>query len=262
MTTKPIALTRELTPAIIRCELTHVARSAIDLDKARAQHTAYEQALTELGCAVQRLKAAPAMADAVFIEDTAVILDEVAVIARPGAESRRVEVAAVAEALKPHRKLIRLESPATLDGGDVIVAGKTIFVGQTARTNALGREALVRATTPYGYKVEGMTVTKCLHLKSAASLVADDTMLINPKWAWREAFLNYRIVEVDPDEPWAANALRVGDSVIHAAEFPKTRERLEQLGLRVRPVESSELAKAEGGVTCCSLIFTAGKAAR
>ena len=256
--TKPtlIALTREITPAIANCELTHVARTPIDVATARAQHLAYEQLLQRLGCTVQRLKALPSMADAVFIEDTAIVLPEIAIMTRPGAESRRKEIAVVAETLKAHRKVVRIEDAmATIDGGDVIVAGKQIFVGQTARTNAFGREALVRFTAPFGYHVDAIAVSQCLHLKSAACLVAPDTVLINPKWAFRQAFHAFKVIEVDPAEPYAANALLIGTAVVHAAEFPRTRERLEHAGLRVHPIPAAELAKAEGGVTCCSVIF-------
>jgi dimethylargininase len=255
-----LAFTREMTPAISNCELTHVARTPIHIDTARAQHKAYEDLLKHLGCTVHRLKALPTMADAVFIEDAAVVLPEIAIITRPGAPSRRAEVAGVAEALKAHRKVLRIEDTmATIDGGDVIVAGKKIFVGQTARTNAFGRDALVRLTSQFGYHVDGITVTKCLHLKSAACLVAPDTMLINPTWAFKQAFHDFTVIEVDPSEPYAANALAVGNAVVHAAEFPRTRERLERAGLHVHPIPASELAKAEGGVTCCCLIFDGGK---
>lgn len=258
-----IALTRDLTPAIVNCELTHVARTPIDLDKARAQHAEYEKLLTQLGCKVQRLKAQPTMADSVFIEDTAVVLPELAIIARPGAESRRNEVAAVAEALKPFRKVLRIEDKmATLDGGDVIVAGKKIFIGQTARTNAFGREALVRMTSQFGYQVDGITVSHCLHLKSAACLVAPDTMLINPKWAFKQAFHDFKVIETDPSEPYAANAVLVGKALVYAEAFPKTRARLEAAGIAVHAIDASELAKAEGGVTCCSLIFPEKPATR
>ena len=255
--TRLLALTRAITPALANCELTHIDRQPIDIAKAVAQHSAYERLLESLDCTVQRVAAAPDLADAVFIEDTAVVLDEIAIVARPGVESRRREVAAVAEALRPFRKITRVEAPATLDGGDVLVAGRKIYVGQTARTNASGREALVRATVPLGYEVHAIPISKCLHLKSAVCLVAKDSVLLNPKWAWPEAFAGLKIVEVDPTEPYAANALMVGDSVVYAAEFPKTRQRLERHGLRVAPIEASELAKAEGGVTCCSLLFQA-----
>ena len=260
MTRKLLAFTREITPAIVNCELTHVKRTPIDVDKARAEHRAYEQLLERLGCTVHRLKALPAMADSVFIEDTAVVLPEIAIMTRPGAASRRREVPAVAEALKAYRKVLKIEDAmATIDGGDVIVAGRRIFVGQTARTNAFGRDALVRITSQFGYHVDGITVSKCLHLKSAACLVAPDTMLINPTWAFKQAFHDFKVIEVHPSEPRAANAALVGDQVICAEEFPRTRERLEAAGIAVHPIAAAELAKAEGGVTCCSLIFDARK---
>src|SRR5205085_4917876 len=128
-----VALTREISPSIVRCELTHVPREPNDLGVARAQHRRYERALEEAGCSVERLDAAPDMADSVFIEDTAIVFDEFAIIARPGAESRRREVPAVADALGPHRPLRFIKAPGTIDGGDVLTTGDRVYVGRSAR---------------------------------------------------------------------------------------------------------------------------------
>lgn len=250
-----IALTRELSDAIDRCELTHVAREPIDTDRARAQHAAYEDALRELGCRVERVAAAPDLPDSVFIEDTAVVLPEVAVIARPGAASRRPETAAVSEALGAYRSLLTIEAPGTLDGGDVLAIGRTLFVGQTERSNAGGIEQLGRLLTPMGYAVIGVPVRGCLHLKSAVTLVAEDALLIRPSWVDATAFAGFDLIEVDRSEPYAANALRIGDRVIYPTAFPKTARRIEARRIEVRTVDVNELAKAEGAVTCCSLVF-------
>lgn len=250
-----IALTRDISPALQDCELTHLAREPIDVERARAQHEAYEHALAELGCAVHRLPAGAEMADSVFIEDTAVVLDEVAVITRPGAASRRGETAAVVDALAPYRKLARLEAPARLDGGDVLVADRTLFVGRSERTNMTGIRQLRDALRRYGYTVRDVPVHGCLHLKSAVTSLGDGRLLINRAWVPAEAFAGWELVDIDPEEPYAANALRIGERVIYPADFPRTRERLEALGIDVLPVPADELAKAEGAVTCCSLVF-------
>lgn len=256
MTTSPswIALTRDVSPSIAECELTHLARTPIRVEVARAQHRGYERLLTSLGCEVRRVAPAPEQPDAVFIEDTAVVVDEVAVIARPGAKSRRREVPPVAAALKRLRPTARIQAPATLDGGDVLVIGRAVFVGHTSRTNEEGVNQLRTVLSPIGYSVHGIPVTGCLHLKSAVTALDDSTVLLNPQWVSADAFTGYRIVEVDPAEPAAANILRVGSALVYASSYPRTLDRLRMLGFTPSTTDVSELAKAEGAVTCCSLI--------
>jgi dimethylargininase len=248
-----LALTRGVPPSIVHCELTHLARAPIDVTVARAQHDRYEEALARLGCTVERLSDEPDQPDSVFVEDTAIVLDELAVIARPGAASRRGETTSVAAALGAHRHLACIRAPATLDGGDVLLLGQRVFVGLSGRTNAEGVRQLAELLARYGYQVTGIDVRGCLHLKSAVTSVADDAILVNPRWVDVDRFEGTGRIEVHPDEPFAANALRVGDALVCAA-WPRTRERLEGEGLRVEAVDVSELAKAEAGVTCCSLI--------
>ncbi len=252
-----IALTRDVSPTIVECELTHLARAPIRVEVARAQHRGYERLLSSLGCDVRRVPPAPEQPDAVFIEDTAVVLDELAVIARPGAKSRRREVTAVASALASLRPVTRIESPATLDGGDVLIIGRTAFAGRTTRTNDEGIAQLRAALAPHGYSVRGVPVTGCLHLKSAATAVDDKTVLVNPAWVNAAEFADYRVVEVHPDEPMAANVLRIGAALVYSASSPRTLDRLRALGAAPSTVDVSELAKAEGAVTCCSLIVRA-----
>ncbi|MBU0490440.1 MAG: dimethylargininase [Chloroflexi bacterium] len=252
-----IAITREVSPAIGRCELTHLDRRPIDVTLAQAQHRQYEECLTALGCRVERLPAEPDLPDSVFVEDTAIVLDELAVITRPGAASRRPETASVARALASYRPLHHIQAPGTLDGGDVLRLGHTLFVGQSGRSNAVGIDQLRALLRPWGYRVEAVPVTGCLHLKSAVAQVAPNTLLINRDWVPDDLWADWDLIDVDPAEPFAANALLVGDGVIYPAAYPATRERLRERGIRVRPVDVSELIKAEGGVTCCSLILAA-----
>lgn len=250
------AITRDISDSFNQCQLTHLARVPIDVERARAQHDAYEWALVELGCTVRRIDAGPDHPDAVFIEDTAVVFPEAALIARPGAESRQRETEGVRDALRRFGMPIRdLTGPATLDGGDVLVIGRQVFIGSSTRTNATAVNQMRRFLRPLGYKVRVVPVEGCLHLKSAVTAVAPDTVLINSDHVPREAFTGLETIEVDPDEQVGANALLVGDVVVYASGFPKTRARLEQKGLRVRVVDVDELAKAEGGVTCCALVF-------
>jgi dimethylargininase len=250
-----IALTRDITPAVAHCELTHLAREPIDLARARHQHAEYERALARLGCAVHRLAATPQMADSVFIEDTAVVFDELAIVMRPGAVSRRIETAAVAEALAPYRALREIVAPGIVDGGDVLVAGRRVFIGISTRTNRDAVAEMRRLLLPLGYQIEEVAVTGCLHLKSAVTALTDNVLLINQGWVRGSVFGDFELIDVDPGEPSAANALRVGDAIVFPSEFPRTCDRIASRGFDVHAVPAGELAKAEGAVTCCSLIF-------
>ncbi len=250
-----IAITRGISARITECELTHLAREPIDMQRARAQHENYEALLAELGCTLIKLPAELELPDSVFVEDTAVVLDELAVITRPGAESRRPETAAVAEILKKYRKLFYIEAPGTLDGGDVLQVGKSLYVGLSQRSNQQGIDRLRNILSAFGYTVTAVNLHDCLHLKSAVTHVAEHTLLINRKWVDDKAFGNMRFIDVAPTEPFAANAVRVGKTLIYPEAFPMTQQRLVSQGIDLRTVDASELAKAEGGVTCCSLIF-------
>ncbi|MEO5565639.1 MAG: dimethylargininase [Luteimonas sp.] len=251
----PVAITRDVSANLAECQLSFVARDHIDLDLARSQHAAYCGALAALGCEVRRLPALNALADAVFVEDVALVLDEVAVMTRPGAASRRAEVEPMADVLAAYRPLLRIEAPGTVDGGDIVRLGRDVYVGQAARSNADGVAQLARMLLPFGYRVHAVTTHGCLHLKSAVTVVADDTLLVQPAWVDIAGFSNHRLLEVDPSEGHAANAVRIGDAVIHPSCFPRTHERLRQAGISVHAVDVSELQKAEGAVTCCSLVF-------
>ena len=244
-----IALTRAVPSSINNGERTHVDRVPIDVDRAREQHRAYEEAL---GCRIERVPPADDLPDSVFVEDIAVVVEEIAVITRPGAESRRAEIDGVAATLKRFRDLRFIEAPGTLDGGDVLRIGERIYVGLSQRTNAQGAQQLRDHVEPFGYELFTVPVHGALHLKSAVTQIRDDAVLINPQWV--EGFDDYQRIAVHPDEPFAANALRVGDSLIYSMSFPRTLEKL--AGLDVRLVDASEIAKAEGGVTCCSIVLS------
>ena len=246
-----VALTREVPSTIDRCELTHIDRQPIDVALARAQHAAYEAALEAAGCTLRRLPPLDAMPDSLFVEDAAVVVDELAVLTRPGAASRRGEIDSVAEALRAYRDVVRIEEPGTLDGGDVLQLGESVYVGLSSRTNAEGARQLGAFLEAYGYNVRTVEVRGALHLKSAATRVWRDAVLINPDWIDRALF-DCDVIEVDPEEPFGANALLVGDTLLCSSAYPKTNARL----TNVVAVDASELAKAEGALTCCSIIFS------
>ncbi len=250
-----IAVTREISPSMGQCELTFLERVEIDIPLARAQHAAYQQALVQAGCQVVSLPVEPDLPDSVFVEDAAIVLDEAAVITRPGAESRRPETASVAQALQAYRPLIIIEAPGTLDGGDALCAGKKIFIGSSSRSNRPGIDQLSASLSRFGYQVIPVPVGGCLHLKSAVTQVSPETLLLNRAWVDTGYFQGYHFIDVDSREPDGANALMVGNHLIYSVSHPYTRERLEKRGYPVIPMDISEVEKAEGAVTCCSLIF-------
>jgi len=204
---------------------------------------------------VERLPPDADLPDSVFVEDTAIVLDELAIITRPGAASRRPETEAIQRALEPYRQLTHIFEPGMLDGGDVLVVGETIYVGLSTRSNRLGIEQLGYLVAPHGYQVRSVEFHSCLHLKSAVTRVSEDALLVQADWVNPRLFTDIETIQVHPEEPHGGNALWLDGSVLYSSGFERTRERLEKVGLTVRTVDLSELAKAEGGVTCCSLIF-------
>jgi dimethylargininase len=249
-----IALIRAVPDALAACELTHLERVPIDVARAREQHAAYRRMLAALGCGIVDVPPAHDRPDSVFVEDAAVVVDEMAIITRPGAASRRSETTAIAETLGAFRQLRFLVEPATLDGGDVLRLGWTLYVAVGGRTNAAGVQQLRDFVAAYGYEVRPVTVDGCLHLKSAVTEVAPGVVVLNPKWVDSQMFPNHAIIEVDPAEPAAGNVLRIGEALVCGAAYRRTNARLSALA-PIYTVDVSELAKAEGAVTCCSVIF-------
>src|SRR5690348_8843798 len=240
------AITRAISPNLCNCELEYFPRRPIDLALAKEQHVQYECCLQELGARVISLDAVPELPDSVFVEDPAIVLDEVAIICRMGAVSRQPEADLLAETLSSVRPLACIEAPGTLEGGDVIRAGADLFVGLSHRTNADGVRQMAGHLKEFDYVVRPVPVEGCLHLKSACCWLGDDAMLINRKWVDAAAFAPFRLIDVAPGEPWAANVLPIGGEVIAAEAFPETCSILEHAGYRLRKVPMSELAKAEG----------------
>ncbi|MBI3737560.1 MAG: dimethylargininase, partial [Chloroflexi bacterium] len=230
-------------------------REPINYERACEQHKQYLAALRKLGLQVKVLPAEPDLPDSVFVEDTALVLDECAVILRPGADSRRPETESIAKVLAPYRKLFFIEPPARVDGGDILRVSKEIYVGLSTRSDNHAIEQMQNYLRPFGYEVKGVTVTGCLHLKSAVTQVTKDTLLINPEWVDKSCFDGMKFIEIDSSESYAANAVLIGGTIIYPTAFPKTQNRLEAAGIKIVNVDADELAKAEGAVTCCSLIF-------
>jgi dimethylargininase len=250
-----IALTHVVSPHISRCELCHLERTAIAYPRACQQHDNYVQALHNLDCQVEELTVNRDYPDSTFIEDTAVVVAEGAVLASMGVASRRAEVAGIATCLAKYRQLYRIEPPATLEGGDVLQVGRHIYVGLSPRTNAAGARALAELLSDWDYQVQALPLQGCLHLKSACTALDAETLLVNPAWIDREALSAHRLVSVPPAEPMAANVLAIGNHVLVADSFPQTADLIRELGFTVITLDISELMKAEAAMTCSSLIF-------
>ena len=251
-----IAYTRAVPSSIARCELTHLARECVDYEIAQHQHSQYEEALRAAGADVTRLPACDDLPDSVFVEDTAVVFDEIAVVTRPGAASRRDEVSSVRDVLATHRTIASIEAPATLDGGDVLVLDRDVFVGLTPRTNLSGMQQLRAHLAPFGYAVRAVPVRGCLHLKSAVTRAGATTLVVNPSWVDPGLMPGWEVIPADAREPFGANVLWLGGATIVSEAFVRTNAALARdSGSRLIPVPAGELAKAEGGVTCCSLVL-------
>ncbi|MEP7273492.1 MAG: arginine deiminase family protein [Acidobacteriota bacterium] len=250
------AITRDVSPAIESCELAFLERKSIDYSLAVRQLEAYRAALRNCGVAVTELAEESAYPDACFVEDTAIIVDELAVICNLGALSRRGETTAIELELSKSREIVRIAPPATIDGGDVLRVGRTILVGLSSRTNIAGINDLVRILVPFGYRVKPITVTGCLHFKSACTAINDETLLVNREWVDANALDGYRLLDVAVGEPWAANLLRVNETVFVQGGFPITAQKIREIHDSVEILDVSEFQKAEASLTCLSLLFT------
>lgn len=249
------AIVRDVSPKIGNCELTHLKRERIDFAKAKAQHAQYKRILEGLGIRLVNLEGGEALPDGVFVEDIAVVVEETAVINRPGAQSRRQETEGLAEVLGVYRPTRAMTPPATLDGGDVLRVGRTLFVGRTPRTNSHGVEQLRNFLSPHGYRVQQVAVRGCLHLKSACCYLGRGVLIVNRSWLDISAFAGMELLDVHPEEPWAGNALLVNDHIVYSSCFPKTLSLIKERGFVVRTTDNSELMKAESALTCMSILF-------
>lgn len=256
--TQPIfthALVRQVSRSLADCELTHLPRRRIDPLLAAQQHQTYVDVLRATGINVTVLPEEPALPDAVFVEDLAVMLDELIVGCRPGCSSRQPEVGKIAPVLEAIGPVLRIEPPGTLDGGDVLAIDRTLFVGLSERTNREGARQLASIVTRHGYRVLPVPVRGCLHLKTAITLVAPCVVLANPQWVDLAPFADVEVLTVSAAEPWGANILGVNGVLFATASAARTTDLLRSRGLNVCPIEISEMQKAEAGLTCLSLLY-------
>lgn len=249
------ALTHKVSPRIAECEVTFIDRSPIDLRLAVRQHDDYCDALKRLGVVVDELSENESYPDSCFVEDTAIVVEGLAIICSMGVASRRGETKLIERELSKYREIARISLPATIEGGDVLRVGKKIFVGQSSRTNLEGVEELTRILEPRGYRVVRVRTKESLHLKSACTAIDEETLFVNPEWVELDAFRGFKLAYTPAEEPWSANLLRVGASVCVQAGFPRALELIERVAERVEVIDMSELRKAEAGLTCSSIVF-------
>ena len=250
-----VAVTNLPSPLLYLGVRTFADEAAVDYAIAVRQHEQYRDALQRCGCRVISLEVNRDHPDSVFVEDTALVLDEVAIMMSPGATSRRDEPRAIEATLREYRTVVCVEPPATIDGGDIVRSGERLYVGESQRTNPAGIAALTALSRTYGYEVASIPVFGCLHLKSACSALPDGRFLVNADWIDVSPLPSDRLLHVPHSEPWAGDVLVIGERIIVSDAFPETIELLEGQGWEVVPVGVSEFAKVEGGVTCLSLVF-------
>ena len=250
-----IALTRQPAFSLVNCEVEYVPRERIDLHLARRQHEAYCRTLRQMGVSVEVLAPEEAFPDSVFIEDNAIILDELAVVTSMGTPSRQGEPALLVDILARHRRLVKISPPATIEGGDVLLMGKRLYVGVSTRTNRAGVDALRAIVESLGYGVRPIEVKACLHLKTACTSLDDETLLVNPAWLDSDALGSFRLLHGPPEEPFGANVLRLPGGALIQASSPLTRDLIEARGYVTTCVELGEFSKAEAGPTCLSLLI-------
>ena len=247
---------REVSRSLGRCELLYVPRQEFDLPLARRQHAAYIATLEAAGINITVLPEEPDLPDSSFVEDPAIVLDEVAVICRPGAASRVPEVKSIERALASVRPVRRIVSPGTLEGGDVLRMGKTLYIGMSSRTNLEGIRQCREIIRQHGYEAVGVRLKGCLHLKSAVTSPAEGVVIANSDWIDLSPFSHFEVLRVPDAEPWGANTLAINGNVLVTGSSPRTADLLESRGLRVRRLDISELQKAEAALTCLSLLYS------
>ena len=251
-----IALTHIPSPNMQACERTFVPHEAIDHAHAVEQHAAYCQALRECRMEVVTLSVNEQHPDSAFIEDTAIVLDELAILCSMGANSRREEPVGIEPVLRQYRDVERIDRPATIEGGDMLRVGRTLLVGQSCRTNAAAIALLSSVVGHYDYKVLPVPVRGCLHLKTACTALPDGRLFTNREWIDERALADFELIDVPTAEPWGANVLLARNRVLLSAAHARTAELLDRESFTIQTVELSEFAKAEGGVTCLSLMIS------
>jgi len=249
------AIMRRPGTGLANCQLAHQQRVPIDAALLQEQHRAYQRTLEDLGVTVTCLPPLEHHPDALYVEDCALVLDELAVITRPGTSSRRGEIESLASILSENRRLLHIEAPGTLEGGDILVDRKNIWVGLSQRSNQEGIAQLAAHLQPDRYTVARLRMQDCLHLKSAVTSLGQGRVLANRDWVDLAPLGDLEIIEVDATEPHGANVLSLANTLLCSASYPHTNDLLRNLGYQLQVVDLAEIHKMEASVTCLSLLF-------
>lgn len=248
-------ITHKVSLALQECELTFLESEPIDIVKAAEEHRNYCTMLKKCGAKVITLDENVLLPDSVFVEDPIIVFDEVAVSTSMGVESRRSERETLGKFFTQYRKVVQINLPAKIEGGDVLKVGKQIFVGQSPRTNRAGVDALTEILNPFGYEVIPVKVRGCLHLKTGCTALDSSTILINPAWVDPSPFTGFTIIETLSEEPFGANVLPINETLCMNAAFPLTADLVRSRGYTVITTDITEFVKAEAGLTCMSVPF-------
>jgi dimethylargininase len=226
-----------------------------DFELAERQHRAYVDAMVDLGLEIVELGVLEGFPDAYFVEDTAIVGDTFAVLARPGAIERRGEEETIAAALSEFRTIDRIEAPGTVDGGDILEIGDHYLIGVSDRTNEEGAAQLGRILSAHEKSWQAMAVGSGLHLKSSIAALDDETVLVTAEYVDRPEIARWRKVTTEPGEEYAANCVRVNDALLVAAGYSRTAEKIEAYAQKLVVLDVSEARKMDGGLSCMSLRF-------
>ena len=229
-----------------------------DYELAIKQHDAYIETLKKCGVEVTELEAMEEFPDSCFVEDVAVVNRKCAIITNPGADSRNGEKEFIVEPLKRFYKeeqIYYIQSPGTLDGGDVMMVGDHFYVGRSARTNAEGIRQFIEILESNGLTGSEVTLEEVLHLKTGVNYLENNTFLVSGEFLEKEEFKNARQIIIPDDEAYAANCIWVNDKVIVPAGYPKVAQAVKDAGYEVLITDTSEYRKLDGGLSCLSLRF-------
>lgn len=250
-----IAIVRDVPDSFQKCLTSFHTKVQIDVALAKHQHQQYCNTLSSLGLKLIRIEADDTLPDCCFTEDTAIVVDDFAVITIPGAPGRILETIEIEKILSPLKTIVHITNPGTIDGGDVLKIGKKIFIGNSARTNVEGISQVDTIVKPLGYEVIPVKIQDTLHLKSVCTYLGGGCILLAEGYLDDKIFSEYDKVVVPKEEEYCANCLVVKGNVLIPKGFPKTKGLIEMKGYRVVELDMSEIEKAEGALTCLSVIF-------
>jgi dimethylargininase len=249
------AIVRNIPNSFPQCITAFSGKSPIDVILAQQQHELYCKTLVELGLKLVRIEADNSLPDCCFTEDAAIVTDVLGIISLPGTESRHAEIIEMEKALTSFKKIRHIAAPATIEGGDVLKIGKKLFIGNSARTNDEGIKQVANMVSELGYEVIPVKIRNTLHLKTVCTYLGNNCIIYADGHFDENIFAEYDKIIVPATESYCANTLVVNGKVLIPKGFPLTRSLIEKKGFSVIELDMSEIEKADGALTCLSVIF-------